>query len=600
MNMKQTAALICLVGVCVFLASCASPPANTITITGEYIEITPDFDAGFAVQSYGTENATQSEENTVDLANSRVVAKYETTNEHGDVEFVEFASGNFEDGKVTLSGSFDVPTMVEISVDVEGFPPRPIRSVVAPNDVLEFVLVARTVPMPIGRLMTLGRSSQVLDSDRKFLISGDFSDMEQELTSFTASAVAIGQFQGDQFTFSDFGTVLMQDGRFELEAEISEPTVVRVMIQADPAYYAMANAIVEPGAEISVRPYGESANLLYLEGTGTHAEVIGKHESSPEYRELTDRFVEEFVEYQSQLMDSGGTEARPNVERKPAEYLLAEGCEHLVPEEVIQPLMVVGVEYPPYWESYTARNDIQMSSLENTALNDKDPMKRLVALELGAFGRSSDEPRKAVAVYDELANELSEDVVARRVATQRTSLLASIETAENNQLLQVGQMAPEFTLPDLDGTDVSLSGVLEKNEVVFVDFWASWCGPCIAAFPELKELYADYRTNGFEILAVSIDSTMEDWQQATDVHEIPWLNLGQIGDDSDADGTVSKTYGAQTIPKGYVLDKKGCIIGKDVFPDRLEEFLVAQYGMQKESSSDEPSTRGSTPDDMNR
>lgn len=587
MRMRETAALICHIGVIVFAASCASPPANTITITGEYIESRPDIDSGFAVQAYGSDGTNQSEENTVDLASSRVVAKYEAINENGDVESVEFASGNFVDGKLTLSGSFDVPTMVEISVDVEGFPPRPIRSVVAPNDVLEFVLVARTAPMPIGRLMTLGQSSQVLDSDRKFLISGDFSDMEQELTSLTASVVAMAEFQGDQFTFSDFGTVLMQNGKFELEAEISEPTVVRVMIQADSAYYAMANAIVEPGAEIFVRPYGGSANLLHLEGTGTHAEMIGKHESSPEYRELTDTFVEEFVEYQTQLMESGSTEARPNVERKPAEYLLAEGCEHLVPEDVIQPLTVVGMEYPPYWESYTARNEIQMSSLENTALNDLDPMKRLIALELGAFGPSRDEPRKAVAIYDELASELSEDVVARRVTTQRTSLLASIETAENNQLLQVGQKAPEFTLPDLDGADVSLSSVLEKNKVVFVDFWASWCGPCIAAFPELKELYSDYRANGFEILAVSIDSTMEDWQQATDVHEIPWLNLGQIGDDSDADGTVSKTYGAQTIPKGYVLDKKGCIIGKDVFPDRLEEFLVAQYGVHEKFSSDE-------------
>ena len=234
MSMRETATLICILGMFVLVASCASPPAKTITISGEYIEIEPSFDAGSAVHAYGAEGANQSEENAVDLASSRVVAKYQTTNENGDVESVEFASGNFEDGKVTLSGSFDVPTRVEISVDVEGFPPRPIRSVVAPNDVLEFVLVARTSPMPIGRLMTLGRSSQVMDPDRKFLISGDFSDIEQELTSFTASAVALGHFQGDQFTAQDFGTVLMQDGKFELEAEISEPTVLRVMIQADP------------------------------------------------------------------------------------------------------------------------------------------------------------------------------------------------------------------------------------------------------------------------------------------------------------------------------------------------------------------------------
>lgn len=67
--------------------------------------------------------------------------------------------------------------------------------------------------------------------------------------------------------------------------------------------------------------------------------------------------------------------------------------------------------------------------------------------------------------------------------------------------------------------------VLAENEVVLVDFWASWCVPCIASIPKLKELYADYQDKGFEIVFVSIDDEYDDWKNESDKQELAWINL---------------------------------------------------------------------------
>ena len=64
--------------------------------------------------------------------------------------------------------------------------------------------------------------------------------------------------------------------------------------------------------------------------------------------------------------------------------------------------------------------------------------------------------------------------------------------------------APEFTLPNVDGDDVTLSELLEDGPVI-VDFWATWCKPCIKAFPDLQEIFDNYKNCGLKVVAISID-----------------------------------------------------------------------------------------------
>ena len=93
-----------------------------------------------------------------------------------------------------------------------------------------------------------------------------------------------------------------------------------------------------------------------------------------------------------------------------------------------------------------------------------------------------------------------------------------------------------------------------KGKVVFLNFWATWCGPCRAEMPSMESLYARYRDRGFEILAINSG------ERAADV--ITFMNEYGLTFPAllDLDGTVNRSYGIQAIPTSYLIDREGMII----------------------------------------
>ena len=156
------------------------------------------------------------------------------------------------------------------------------------------------------------------------------------------------------------------------------------------------------------------------------------------------------------------------------------------------------------------------------------------------------------------------------------------EQQRNDKKLIPGQKVSDFTLVNLDGEEVSLFDVLQENNTVLIDFWASWCGPCVASFPKLKELRTAYGREGFEIVAVSIDRTRDEWAEGSDKHEIPWINLGEL---ESWDGEIATMYGVHFIPKSYLIDSDGCILQKDLPTNLLEQVLVRQFDEKNPDSS---------------
>ncbi len=92
----------------------------------------------------------------------------------------------------------------------------------------------------------------------------------------------------------------------------------------------------------------------------------------------------------------------------------------------------------------------------------------------------------------------------RRLAGLALLLAALLVLTGTSVSVGADKKAPEFTLPNLDGDDVTLSELLEDGPVI-VDFWATWCKPCIKAFPDLQEIFDKYRNCGLKVLAISID-----------------------------------------------------------------------------------------------
>ncbi|MEE8205469.1 MAG: redoxin domain-containing protein, partial [Nitrospinaceae bacterium] len=119
----------------------------------------------------------------------------------------------------------------------------------------------------------------------------------------------------------------------------------------------------------------------------------------------------------------------------------------------------------------------------------------------------------------------------------------------------VGFKAPAFTVRNLKGNRVQLAD--HKGKVVILNLWATWCGPCRVEMPGLENLYRRYRSEGLEILAVSLDKGSSDKVQTfADQYRLSFPVL------LDSDGQVESRYHTLTIPTTYVIDKKGMVVAE--------------------------------------
>ncbi|MDE2735843.1 MAG: TlpA disulfide reductase family protein [Gemmatimonadota bacterium] len=120
--------------------------------------------------------------------------------------------------------------------------------------------------------------------------------------------------------------------------------------------------------------------------------------------------------------------------------------------------------------------------------------------------------------------------------------------------LQPGQPAPEFTLYDLDGQPVSLSQF--KGQVVLLDFWASWCVPCIGDLPDLRRIKKKAADKPLVFLNLSLDTDEAAWREAIDKHEIEGVHVRADGWGAD----VAKSYQVNSLPSYYLVDSQGLIV----------------------------------------
>ena len=136
-----------------------------------------------------------------------------------------------------------------------------------------------------------------------------------------------------------------------------------------------------------------------------------------------------------------------------------------------------------------------------------------------------------------------------------------------------GEDLPSFVGELRNGENFDLSEL--RGQYVLVDFWGSWCGPCIKEIPSLKELYAKHKGPQFTLVSVGVETNKERWEKAIDRLQMPWPH--QIFDRATNlrffDSPLAKQYGIKEIPTKYLLNPEGKIIAVNLSPEELDELL---------------------------
>lgn len=132
----------------------------------------------------------------------------------------------------------------------------------------------------------------------------------------------------------------------------------------------------------------------------------------------------------------------------------------------------------------------------------------------------------------------------------------------------VGQMFTDFTVEQPDGTKVSLSDYVGKGRYVLVDFWASWCGPCLREIPNIKELYDKYHDKGLDVLGVAVLDKPEDTQKAIEEMQVVWPQI------INAQHIPTDLYGIQGIPHIILFAPDGTIAARDLREEAMKEKVT--------------------------
>ncbi|MFT3782266.1 MAG: TlpA disulfide reductase family protein [Nibricoccus sp.] len=235
------------------------------------------------------------------------------------------------------------------------------------------------------------------------------------------------------------------------------------------------------------------------------------------------------------------------------------------------------------------KNKVQAGARSEAALSDE--LKALDAVVASHKGEQSEDLAQVLmlkaAIYLQVIQDLDKgEAVLKQVKTDfpnsepakhMDELLSGIAAQKKAQQIQAalkpGAAFPDFEVKDIAGKPLSIAKY--KGKVVLVDFWATWCGPCVEELPNVVAAYEKFHGKGFEIIGVSLDEDEARLKAFIAEKKMTWAHYF---DGKGWQSELGQKYGITGIPATFLLDRAGKIIAKDLRGEELAAMLEKELG----------------------